>query len=323
MRGSSNMHPMPWRVKLTITMGHILPPLLAASARSWIYPFERALEDDVKLIIPAQTGSSLKCGAREKIGYEFMIHGYWDWRVVAVTSVLCSDGDIIVECGANTGTETVAFSDIVGESGKVYAFEPFPDNFFWLEENINRFQYRNTTIFPLAISNEAKLLSFAPPSNISSGGGFLTSNGSIRVKCTTLDEQADRFGQVRLIHMDIEGAEVLALRGAKKLIKRDKPFLIVESARKNLSHYGFSVQDLYDELKEDYSVFQIARFGLSKIQWEKNPPHCNWLCIPKGQERIFASITKRIKTVGMTPCIPGINPISNWKISKLYSGAIG
>lgn len=42
------------------------------------------------------------------------IHGYYDWRVLVIAGAICSQGDTIVEVGANVGTETLGFADIVG-----------------------------------------------------------------------------------------------------------------------------------------------------------------------------------------------------------------
>mgnify|MGYP001460480885 CR=1 FL=1 len=48
---------------------------------------------------------------------------------MAIALALVSKGESIIEVGANIGTETVYYSDIVGSHGNVYAFEPFPPNF--------------------------------------------------------------------------------------------------------------------------------------------------------------------------------------------------
>ena len=55
------------------------------------------------------------------------MHGFSDWRNIVVASTLCRQGDVIVEVGANIGTETISFLDIVGPRGEVLALEPDPN----------------------------------------------------------------------------------------------------------------------------------------------------------------------------------------------------
>jgi hypothetical protein len=85
--------------------------------RKRLYPAARALQDDHAFAVRAQTGSVLRCRTSDKHAYAFGVHGYNDWRLWAIALATCARGDTIVEIGANVGTETVGFSDIVGPAG--------------------------------------------------------------------------------------------------------------------------------------------------------------------------------------------------------------
>ena len=71
--------------------------------------------------------------------YPFAVHGYFYCTAWGITLAIFAPGDTIVEVGANVGTETIGFSDIVGRSGRVIAFEPVP-------ANIAVFEFRSSEV---------------------------------------------------------------------------------------------------------------------------------------------------------------------------------
>ncbi len=83
-----------------------------------------------------------------------------------------------------------------------------------------------------------------------SGVGWLSVNGDTGVETATLDAFVEQrgIGRVDFIKIDIEGAEILCLRGARKLIQRDQPAMLVEVNPACLSRFGASAQQLGDEL---------------------------------------------------------------------------
>ena len=74
----------------------------------------------------------------------------------------------IVEVGANIGTETIGFTDIIGNNHQVYAFEPVPQLFKNLEEI--KLKKDNLIIFPFIIGNKSKLLKFNLSKNMNNSG---------------------------------------------------------------------------------------------------------------------------------------------------------
>ncbi|BBJ28330.1 FkbM family methyltransferase [Athalassotoga saccharophila] len=137
-----------------------------------------------------------------------------------------SKGDVILDVGAYIGDTAFWFRKYVGESGKVYAFEPSSNNFKILEENVKQNNVQN--IFPLKMAlsdNEATL-------SIESGWGGksnLSSEGSEKVKVTMIDKfvEDQKLDHVDFIKMDIEGAELGALMGGERTIKKFKPKLAI------------------------------------------------------------------------------------------------
>ena len=69
-------------------------------------------------------------------------------------------GDVVLDIGANIGYYTLIFAELVGEKGKVYAFEPDPTNFDLLRKNVEINGYRNITLIQKAVSNKNGKISF-------------------------------------------------------------------------------------------------------------------------------------------------------------------
>jgi FkbM family methyltransferase len=67
-------------------------------------------------------------------------------------------GDCVWDVGANLGLYTVKFSEIVGHSGKVFAFEPSPQNFSQLKESVSTLE--NVELVPVALGSETTTLGF-------------------------------------------------------------------------------------------------------------------------------------------------------------------
>src|SRR5262245_51160298 len=198
---------------LRLTLGQLLcrplPPLIAQRLRTYVYPLRRAYRDDFPFTVRSQTGSWFKSRTGIFQAWPFSVHGYYDWRNVAIAQALAAPGDTIVEVGANIGTETVCYSDIVGPRGKVCAFEPVPGNAALLDENLSLSRFRNVEVFPYAVADACKPVRFAlPKARTNLGDGFIASTedqaraDSVEVECVTLDSMADRIGLVQAIFME-------------------------------------------------------------------------------------------------------------------------
>lgn len=151
---------------------------------------------------------------------------------------LTEPGMIAYDLGANIGYITLLLAKIVGDTGRVFAFEAHPANVARLEANIalNRFNDR-VTIVPAAVTMHSQPTRFfSGPSSAtgkvagSAGRDSLNYRDAIRVEGISIDDFILQQGNPapQIVKMDIEGGEVLALPGMVHTLKEARPILLLE-----------------------------------------------------------------------------------------------
>ena len=136
---------------------------------------------------------------------------------MAVMDDTVNEGMTCIDLGANIGYATLLMLRNVGESGKVYAIEPDPNNLGLLKANIAENNFGNNfELTECAMSNYDGELSFWQSSrpNCSSVSKTKTSTKEIKVPCYTLDTFLKNKRYPNFIKMDIEGHETQVFEGA-------------------------------------------------------------------------------------------------------------
>jgi FkbM family methyltransferase len=82
--------------------------------------------------------------------------GGWDFEETKFLKKIIKKGDTVIDVGANIGYYTLLFSKLVGKEGKIYAYEPLPENFKLLKKNIFINKYKNIVLINRALSNKEK-----------------------------------------------------------------------------------------------------------------------------------------------------------------------
>lgn len=161
---------------------------------------------------------------------------------------LLGPGDVFVDGGANIGVFTLLASRRVGPEGQVYAFEPHPDFRLRLQEHLYLNRCNNVRVIPKGCWEEAgtfileyydygsgmKIVSGKPPEE----------GGPRRMKAETVRivDVVDR--PVKVLKLDVEGAELAALRGASPLFDDRPPHVIVELSRISSEEFDFTHEEL-------------------------------------------------------------------------------
>jgi FkbM family methyltransferase len=144
---------------------------------------------------------------------------------------------VAVDGGAHIGVFTVLMARLC-PAGRVYAFEPAPESRAHLQANLTANGVANASVEAAALYDAAGEVSF--DFNVSYPAGAHVSETGSGVTAVSLDTWAgkDGIGRLDLVKLDIEGAELAALRGAQAVIRRFGPVTVVECNPVALRRFG-------------------------------------------------------------------------------------
>ena len=149
----------------------------------------------------------------------FMINQYKYYDIIKPEK-----DDIVIDGGGYVGDTALWFSKHIGEDGKVFCFEPFDSNFAVLMENIKNNNIKNIIPEQFGLWGNKTILKI----NGTSSGAFIDKTG-FNIHVVSIDEfvKNNKLQKINFIKLDIEGAELNALEGAKETIKKFKPKLAI------------------------------------------------------------------------------------------------
>ncbi len=174
-----------------------------------------------------------------------------------------SSGDLVIDIGANIGYFTLIMAKGITENGKVFSFEPEPKNFELLKKNVEINNYSNVILEKKAIGNKtgiAKLYLADKKNNIFYSGmhrifrSDLVSQilNPVSINIIKLDDYLQDLKfikKIRLIKIDVEGAEFDVLKGMNKILDENKEIeIVMEFSSENLEDYGSNAYDVVDFL---------------------------------------------------------------------------
>jgi FkbM family methyltransferase len=159
--------------------------------------------------------------------------GFYEYEKQQLISREVRPNSVFWDIGANVGFYSLLASKLVG-SGKVFSFEPALRNLSYLRKHLALNRVTNVEVLAMAISDRNGTSSF----EIEETGfmGHLSGEGEITVPTATLDSLVEE-GKVLppdYVKIDIEGAELLALRGGSRTFQRSRPLIFLATHSRNL-----------------------------------------------------------------------------------------
>ena len=187
-----------------------------------------------------------------------MLYGTFEVASVRLVQRIIRPGDVVLDIGGNIGYYAIRFSQLVGPTGQVFAFEPVPTTVQRLRDNVRANGCTNVVICPVAVTNESMPVTIYETDHHGIAGlqPLTADTISHAADGVLLDDflQCDR--PVRLMKIDVEGAERLVLQGAQKRIARDRPYILLEKFTSALRAFGYDFADVAE---------QITRHGQYRI----------------------------------------------------------
>jgi len=181
------------------------------------------------------------------------------------------EGDVVIDIGGYHGLYSLAISRKVGKTGRIYCFEPNPDSFKILKENIQENNIRNIIPINKALYNRSGQYRFfkkkAGSRIVARSFRTNTKNSLITVQAITLSEfiKSNHLPRINFIKMDAEGSEIEITQDLKNINQKTKLAIATYHYRKdigsdtrkvvekNLGEAGYKIKTKIGEHKITYA----------------------------------------------------------------------
>ena len=179
-------------------------------------------------------GETVQLMYREDLGSQVMFTGGYEDCEAAELSAQVAAGSTVFDVGANIGLSAIEFSRAAGPGGKVIAFEPHPDTAARLRGNLAQNRLDNVSIIQAAVGSAPGQVTFHESAHPTLSSASVIPRDLIRsfdVPVTTVDIAWVDAGKpvVSALKIDVEGGELDVLKGARELLARDHPAVLLEA----------------------------------------------------------------------------------------------
>lgn len=169
---------------------------------------------------------------------DVILQGSYEPHITAVLEQYLSFGKTFLDLGANVGFHTLTAASLVGPSGQGVAVEMSPENCKLVQASLDANGFKYVRLVNCAVADKPGSLTFTLSPGTSNGmvvsegmrpqlnGDWLGAPQTIDAR--TVDDILGDDHHIDFVKMDIEGSEVLAMRGMSKLIQRCRPTFIFE-----------------------------------------------------------------------------------------------
>jgi FkbM family methyltransferase len=232
----------------------------------------------------------IKLNIDELIQQQIYFLEFYDPQGINFLKKQLTKGDVFIDIGANIGCYSLIASKLVGENGQVYAFEAIKNIHERLVFNVQLNNLKNVTIENKAVHEKTELLEFFVSRHENLGMSSIfhhdaESGKTEKVNAISLDDyfSINKLNRVNLIKMDIEGAELFALKGMQSIISTYRPVVIMEicdDILQNTSYESIDIINYFNDL--NYKQSFINEHGeVIDINVNEKNNYFNFVFIPQ------------------------------------------
>lgn len=222
------------------------------------------------------------------IEYTLLSTGTYEDEINKLIRISLKAGGNALDIGGNIGLQSIRMSQCVGQTGKVFAFEPLAYLQEKFKRNIQLNKAGNISLFPYALSDKEGEADFNINPNSWNQGTFSLNNSAggssvqhIIIKVADGIPEIQNLASLDLIKIDVEGFEYQVLRGLVNILKKHKPRIIFEYDANYWANNGQKISDCYSFLQSlDYTVYQVTSVGCELLAGAADIEGGNLFCIP-------------------------------------------
>ena len=266
------MSPCRFLVLVLASASAVVAGLVVYADLTWPYrPPRYDGKEPVALQIDGMHGLKMYLDPRDRvITTKIIAEGIWEADQTDLFLRIVKPGDVVVDAGANVGYYTLLASRLVGDEGKVYAFEPEPECFALLQKNVRLNGLTNVVLEQKALSNRKGVIKLYI-AELNQGDHRIyqpegESRPSVEIEAVRLDEYFKGRGRrIDVLKMDTQGAEGLILEGLTGLLEgqSDGPAIFMEFWPNALQKMGTDSGDLLKMLQSYH--YQIYDFRTNRV----------------------------------------------------------
>jgi len=204
-----------------------------------------------------------------------LLEDVWDPLLTDFVRKTLGPNGIFIDVGANAGYFTLIAAQCVGDSGNVLAIEPNPSVADQLRGNVERSNLSHVIIEQTACSDSPSTMTLYIPDESKLGQASLSKSNaggveSLLVRSVTLDQliRDHALDKVTFVKIDVEGAELMVLRGMTETLGRLRPIIVLELVPDLLANLGTT--------KDEVIAF-LSSFSYSIVSMGG---HENYICRP-------------------------------------------
>lgn len=240
--------------------------------------------------IDTRVDKFIVCGPRSDTSVMPQIRqGFYEPHVQRLFCSLIKPGMIVCDIGANFGQHTIVLSKLVGPTGKVFAIEASPINTEYIRHTVDANKCNNIEIIQCGVWSHETELTFSHVEN-AEATSFCSNKDDIKtiepnpackyqtIKVSTLDDLI--VSDIDFIKIDIEGAELFAMKGAKNFLMRKAPILMELNVFTSRTFMGVEINEVIDYMESHGYIYMYM--------WNQH----QWMCVTKNMlMHLFATGT--------------------------------
>lgn len=190
-----------------------------------------------------------------------------DKQEIALLHKHIKKGDVVLDIGANIGFYTAILSDLVGSTGKVYAFEPDKTNFSYLQRNAAGL--KNVFLINKAVSDTTGTITLYQSDLLNVDHKTYATNdytSKTEIECVAIDDIIPEH-KVDFIKIDIQGYEYFAFKGMQKIFKKNEDIkIITELYPYGLNNSGIQVNEFVSFLRNsEFYIYKLLEDGIRTL----------------------------------------------------------
>jgi len=234
-----------------------------------------------EILLTTKDDVTLLCDSSDRRIAPIELLNFGDYEPVETKMMLgfVDEHSIIVDIGANIGWYSIVLAR-KARQGRVFAFEPMPTTFTYLQKNLLLNRTNNVETFNYGLSDKKETIEFFFDPNLSAATSARNiyedpTKHRVSANVCRMDDVLADLERIDLIKCDVEGAEIFVLYGGIETLRRTKPILFLEMLRKWTAKFAYHPNKIIELLSnlgyhcycvEDSKLLEITRVDEETIQ---------------------------------------------------------